>query len=99
MRPPVLARCGAPPAAIFPIADIVPSFSFLKVPLKGAILTQKQINRAVALATGESLPEIRRRGFSLADPGKVHFDPEPRNREPQTIDWDELDSGRISLFP
>jgi hypothetical protein len=62
-------------------------------------VTQNQLNCAVALATGEPLPEIRRRGFSLADPGDVYFDPEPLDRSPQTIDWDEVDVGRISLFP
>jgi hypothetical protein len=62
-------------------------------------LTQNQVDCAVALATGETLPEIRRRGFSIADPCDVHFDPEPGDRIPQSVDWDEVDAGRISLFP
>ena len=45
----------------------------------------KQLEREVARATGESISEIRRRGFSLADPISTDFDPEPA-----FLDWDEL---------
>ncbi len=45
----------------------------------------KQLEREVAAVTGESVSEIRRRGFSLADPTDTSFDPEP-----SVIDWDEL---------
>lgn len=62
-------------------------------------MTQEQIDTAVAFATGESLLEIRRRGFSLANPVEVHFDPEPNFHDPQSIDWDEVDTNRLSLFP
>ncbi len=40
-------------------------------------MTQDQIDRLVARATGESLTEIRHRGFGIADPVSVSFDPEP----------------------
>ena len=53
-------------------------------------MTQLQLDRAVAKATGESLREIRHRGFSIADPAVVAFDPEPDNLPPQFIDWDEF---------
>ena len=62
-------------------------------------MTPRELNRAVALATGESSTEIRRRGFGFADPFDVDFDPEPSERPPQTVDWDELDAYRPSLFP
>ena len=52
-------------------------------------MTQQQLDHAVAKATGESLREIRHRGFSIADPADVAFDPEPDDLPPQFIDWDE----------
>ena len=61
-------------------------------------MTQLQIDIAVSRATGETVREIRRRGFNLADPSEVVFDPEP-SRRPQVVDWDELDAQRPSLFP
>ena len=55
---------------------------------------QKQLNQLVAAATGEDLHEISHRGFSLVDPLDSNFDPEPDDRPPQMIDWDELDLQR-----
>lgn len=52
------------------------------------------LDQEVALATGEDLRTIRRRGFSLVDPHRVNFDPEPDLLPPQFIDWDELDMSR-----
>ncbi len=67
-------------------------------------MTQKRIDRMVAAATGESLAEIRRRGFSLADPWTVHHDPEAdRNGididhdadiEACLVDWDAVQADR-----
>jgi len=62
-------------------------------------MTRQELEAAVALATGESLREIRRRGFGLAASTSVDFDPEPYDRPPQIINWDEVDAGRIRLFP
>ena len=67
-------------------------------------MTQAALDRAVSAATGESLRTIRRRGFSIADPTEVAFDPEPstpgsKTRGPQIVDWDELAANRVSLFP
>jgi hypothetical protein len=42
----------------------------------------------VARATGEDLREIRRMGFTIADPAHVGFDPEPKQRRFRTLDWD-----------
>ncbi len=55
-------------------------------------MTQNQLDREVASALGEDLQEVRRRGFSLADPLDVDFDPEPNDLPPQVLDWDEYDS-------
>lgn len=49
-------------------------------------MTQQQIDREVALATGESLEYVHRLGFSLADELHPDFDPEPRR--PLVFDWD-----------
>jgi hypothetical protein len=67
-------------------------------------MTQAALDRAVSAATGESLRTIRRRGFSIADPTEVAFDPEPSTpnsnpRGPLIVDWDELAAQRVSLFP
>jgi hypothetical protein len=56
-------------------------------------MTQRDLNRAVATATGESVRSIAHQGFSLLTAGPVE-----REREP--LDWDNLDDGRIGvLFP
>jgi len=56
-------------------------------------MTQAELNRAVARATGESVSTISSRGF-------VPLTDVPCEHEPQTVDWDESDgSRRISLQP
>ena len=62
-------------------------------------MLQMQFDEAVAQATGESLHEIRRRGFGPANPPEIDFDPETYDRPPQLVDWDELEAWRIGLFP
>ena len=62
-------------------------------------MQSREIERAVANRTGESLAEIRRRGFQLADPIDVRFDPEPPRRMGRMVDWDALDAQRLGLFP
>lgn len=57
-------------------------------------MTQQQLDRLVSEATGEDLRAIRRRGFSIANPIEVNFDPEPDQRPPQWVDWDQLDRER-----
>lgn len=61
-------------------------------------MTQTEIDRGVRSVTGESLKEVRRRGFSEADPLEVDFDPEPYSA-PGIVDWDELQSCRVAIFP
>lgn len=67
-------------------------------------MTQTEINRAVARVTGESLRTVCGRGFSLADPDFVDYDPEPTDEtsaiEDRIVDWDRLDARRRgSLVP
>ncbi len=51
-------------------------------------MRQSRINRMVARATGEDLREIRRMGFTIADPARVGYDPEPKKRRFRTLNWD-----------
>ena len=60
-------------------------------------MTQSQLDRAVAAATGETLSTIRRRGFSVAETPSIKTFDAPR--EPQIVDWDALDADRIRLLP
>jgi hypothetical protein len=48
----------------------------------------QDLNVAVARVTGESLSVIRERGFSIADPFDVEYDPEPHR--PMFFDWDTM---------
>ena len=57
-------------------------------------MTQSELNRAVAAATGETVFTISELGFSIADPDTVNFDPEPSEIEDQIVDWDALDAQR-----
>jgi hypothetical protein len=52
-------------------------------------MTQQELDRQVARATGEPLCSVRQRGFGIADPLDVGFDPEPSGA-PQWIDWDQV---------
>ncbi len=57
-------------------------------------MTQRQLEREVAHATGESLATIRRHGFSLVTPLAL-FDPDSDGMaEPQIVDFDQLDAER-----
>jgi hypothetical protein len=41
-------------------------------------MNQQELDKAVVIATGESLALIQNRGFGIADPMYVNYDPEPR---------------------
>jgi len=60
-------------------------------------MTLRELNCAVARRTGEDLSEIRRRGFSIANPQEIRFDPEPDQLVPQMIDWDDDARGSIPI--
>jgi hypothetical protein len=51
-------------------------------------MTQLDLNKAVARATGETVAVVDQLGFQLADPLEVNHDPEPRR--PLTFDWDSM---------
>jgi hypothetical protein len=60
-------------------------------------MRQALLNRAVALATGEALSTIRRRGFSILEPGGLDdCDDLP---QPQVVNWDRLDASRPGFLP
>lgn len=63
-------------------------------------MTQSLLNRAVADATGETVREIRRRGFGPVDNDYlVDCDPDPDDISPQMVDWDALALDHYALFP
>ncbi|MBX3452776.1 MAG: hypothetical protein KF777_24785 [Planctomycetaceae bacterium] len=52
-------------------------------------MTQADLNRAVAEATGETISEIKHRGFQPLD-----LEPAEDDLEAMFIDWDELELRR-----
>jgi hypothetical protein len=58
-------------------------------------MKQSLLERAVALATGESIATIRRMGFSMLGPNSGNSEL-PR---PQTVNWDRLDAQRPAYLP
>ena len=59
------------------------------------MMTQTELNRAVASATGETVQVISDRGFVPLT--AIPFEREPL-RAPQMVDWDELDAERNSFL-
>lgn len=58
-------------------------------------MTQRDLNRAVAKATGESISEIEHMGFS-----EITVPDDAGNRtEPAVLDWDALDALLASEDP
>jgi len=56
-------------------------------------MNQRSLNREVAQATGETISTIATLGF-------VPLTGQPFEREPQTVDWDELDAERnVAVMP
>ena len=49
-------------------------------------MTQSELNRAVAKATGETLKTVRHLGFSLVDPDVAQDDPERYGLETKVVD-------------
>ena len=62
-------------------------------------MTQNELNRAVAAATGESLRTIRQRGFSIGEPLLVDHDPEPYRIEDKILDQNTPDTQRVAVVP
>ena len=57
-------------------------------------MTQTEMNREVAAVTGESVATIAKMGFVPLTPV-----PYERDREPLTVDWEELEETRAVLHP
>jgi hypothetical protein len=57
-------------------------------------MTQSELNREVARATGESVGTISALGFV-----PLTRKPYERDREPLVVDWDAVDARRQMLFP
>lgn len=53
-------------------------------------MTQRELERELAVRTGESLTTIRCRGFSLV---------EPPDLKPLIVDWDQLAAERVRMLP
>ena len=60
-------------------------------------MTQKDLDRAIARATGESLRMIKRFGFSAFDPALPLADSDSSEQEPRVVDWDILERERMAL--
>ena len=60
-------------------------------------MTQKDLERAIARATGESLQVIRRFGFSALDASLLPADSDGSEHEPRVVDWDVLERERMEL--
>jgi len=54
-------------------------------------MTQAELNRAVAMATGETVAEVKHRGFSLADVPLVEDGPTDEELS-RYLDWDALEA-------
>ena len=52
----------------------------------------RPLEAAIARATGESVATIAEHGFVL-------LTPVPQEREPLTVDWDEVDARQRVIFP
>jgi len=56
-------------------------------------MTQAELNRQVARATGEAVGTVAAMGFVPLTHGPVE-----RDREPLVVDWDELNESRAMLY-
>jgi hypothetical protein len=57
-------------------------------------MTQAELNREVASATGESMSMVTQMGFV-----PLTISPFERDRDPLVVDWDELEQLRAVLHP
>ena len=58
-------------------------------------MRQRELNRAVARATGETMNTVTSRGFSVMPLPAVMLD----EREPLVVDWDDLEAERTGMLP
>ena len=57
-------------------------------------MTQTELNREVAAATGESVSMVTQMGFV-----PLTQTPYERDRDPLVVDWDEVEQQRAVLHP
>ena len=57
-------------------------------------MKQRELNREVAKATGETVATIDQMGFVPLEPI-----PYERDRDPLVVDWEELERERMMLYP
>ena len=57
-------------------------------------MTQAELYREIAQATGESLRTVAEMGFVPLTRGPIE-----RDREPLVVDWDDVESSRAVLHP
>ena len=57
-------------------------------------MKQRELNREVAKATGETVATIDQLGFVPLEPI-----PYERDRDPLVVDWEELERERTMLYP
>jgi hypothetical protein len=62
-------------------------------------MTQNDLNRAVARATGESVSTIAHLGFGLAESDFGYDETYLSEMEDKAVDWDALDEQRVALMP
>ena len=62
-------------------------------------MTQRQLERAVAAATGETVREIRRRGFGQIELVKLDVEDGLADESLRFADWDAIDESRHRIFP
>jgi hypothetical protein len=89
---PVVRRFSPPCVSLFYLQAAVRRSCALPEE-KDQAMTQAELNRAVAYATGETVKTI-------ADMGFGPLRPIPIERDPLVVDWDDLDAQRrIPVFP
>lgn len=58
-------------------------------------MSQAELDRQVSRVTGESLREVRRRGFSVLSPQLSVLEPDADDLcPPQVLDWDQVEAER-----
>ena len=60
-------------------------------------MTQRELHRAVARVTGESVRTIHRFGFSIVQADNPLADADLPEASPQVVDWDQVEADRMAL--
>jgi hypothetical protein len=58
-------------------------------------MNERELYRAIAHRTGESVQTIKHLGFSAADSSYDRSDLDASDGEPQMVDWDRLEFERL----